>query len=548
MTRRLIVAALGATLALGGLTAAPARAATWPAPVVVAGPEPTFSYRYDPQTVVSPDGTTVASWADTGALDSIMVAEHPAGGTWSTPVPVAPANVWGNRLAVGPDGTLAIVYQNVVAGKVVVGAVVRPAGAAWSSPTTLSDPTKSANTPQVAIGAGTVTAVWTQGSGAASQVLVNSRGLAAADTWGATPVTLVDAGVSGADVAASPAGTLVTWLLSSDPTDSYAASTVRASFRGPTGPWSAPVSLSDSTRRVPTAEAAVGAGGTLAVAWESRLPTTAGYYTSARTMAAIQPPGGAWGAATVLSDPDIEGRYPHVGVGPDGSTTVVWESYDGATEKVATRTHRAGAWEPEVDLTGSVEAESAPQLAIAPDGTAVVELSNLESGVGVAIRPPGSAWRPTDFIAPAAQAGYTRSLAVGSDTVAVVWTYGNDDVLVAVVADHLLPLPPLPPGSAETGTISGPGKVKKGKKASFSFAGTPASVSFECRVDQTRHQQTGMKGKPGHKPVPWRSCGSPVQVKTKKLKAGHHTLYVRAVLSGVPDPTPSTKRFRVTSR
>ena len=143
MSRRLLVAALGAALALSGLTAAPARAATWPAPVQVAGP----------QTVVTPNGTTVASWADTGALNSVMVAEHPAGGAWSTPVPVAPANVWGNRLAVGPDGTLAIVYQNVVAGKIVVGAVVRPAGGSWSAPQVLSDPTKTSYGPQVAVGA-----------------------------------------------------------------------------------------------------------------------------------------------------------------------------------------------------------------------------------------------------------------------------------------------------------------------------------------------------------------------------------------------------------
>jgi hypothetical protein len=551
MSRRLLVAALvaplGAALALTGLTTAPARAVTWPEPAVVAGPQPAFSYRYDPQTVVTPDGTTVASWADTGSLDSVMVAEHPAGGSWSTPVPVAPANVWGNRLAVGPDGTLAIVYQNVVAGKVVVGAVVRPAGGSWSSPTTLSDPTKTANSPHVAIGAGTVTAVWVQDSGAASRVLVNSRPVGAAGTWGSA-VTFVDAGVSGADVAAGPAGTIVTWLKLSDPADFYAANTLRSSFHGTTGSWSAPVSVSDSTRRVQVAEPAAGADGTLAVAWESRLPTTAGYYTSARTMAAIQPPGGAWGAPALLSDPDIEGRYPHVGVGADGTTTVVWESYDGANTKVATRLHRSGSWQPEEVLTQSVDSESGPQLALGPDGTAVVTFADLENGMGVAIRPPGSAWRPTDFFATPAQTGYYRSVGVGAGTVAFVWISGDDDVLLAVVADHLLPLPPLPPPSspsAETGKVTGPAKVDKGKKASYSFTGTPGSVTFECRVDTTRHQQTGAKGKQGKKPVPWRTCQSPVKVKTKRLTLGKHTLYVRAVLAGVPDPTPSTKRFKV---
>lgn len=545
MSRRLLVAVLGAALALTGLTTAPAQAATWPAPVEVAGAEPAFSYRYDLQTVVTPDGTTVASWADTGALNSVMVAEHPVGGAWSTPVPVAPANVWGNRLAVGPDGTLAIVFQNVVAGKIIVGAVVRPAGGSWGAPETLSDTTMTANSPQVAVGPDGVTAVWVQGTGATSKALVNTRTLGGAGTWGSA-VTFVDAGVSGIDVAASPAGTLVTWVLSSDPSDSYAASTVRASFHGTTGSWLAPVSLSESGRRVQVAEPAVGANGTLAVAWESRLPTTAGYYTSARTLAAIQAPGGAWGTQSLLSDPDIEGTGPHVGVGPDGTTTVVWTSYDGATEKVATRTHRGGSWDPQTDLTQSIDSESGPQLAISPDGTAVVEFSNLAHGIGVAIRPPSGGWRQTDFIAPAAQADYDRALAVGGGTVAVVWTYGNDDIVLAVVADHLLPLPPLPQPTAETGPITGKAKIEKGKKASYAFTGTPGSVTFQCRVDKTRHQQTGATGKNGKKPVPWRACHSPVKVKTKKLKHGKHTLYVRAVLAGVPDPTPSTKTFKVT--
>jgi hypothetical protein len=320
MSRRPLVAALvsalGAALALTGLTTAPALAATWPAPVVVAGAEPAFSYRYDPQTVVTPDGTTVASWADTGGLDSVMVTEHPVGGAWSTPVAVAPANVWGNQLAVGPDGTLAIVYQNVVAGKIVVGAVVRPPGGSWGAPVTLSDTTKTATNPHVAVGAGLITAVWVEGTTTAtSKPMVNTRPVGAAGTWGSA-ITFVDTGVTGIDVAASAAGTLVTWVLLSDPSDSYAASTVRASFHGTTGSWLAPVSVSETGRRTQVAEPAIGADGTLAVAWESRLPTTAGYYTSARTLAAIRPPGGGWGTQSLLSDPDIEGRSPHVGVGP----------------------------------------------------------------------------------------------------------------------------------------------------------------------------------------------------------------------------------------
>jgi hypothetical protein len=182
---------------------------------------------------------------------------------------------------------------------------------------------------------------------------------------------------------------------------------------------------------------------------------------------------------------------------------------------------------------------------MSPDGTAVVELSNLTQGIGVAIRPAGESWRPTDFIAPAAVNGYDRALAVGGGTVAVLWTHGDDYELMAVVADNLLPLPPLPRPTAETGKIAGPKKIEKGEKASYAFTGTPASATFECRVDKTRRQQTGVTGPKGKKPVPWRACHSPTQVKTKKLKLGRHTLYVRAVLAGAPDTTPSAKRFKV---
>jgi hypothetical protein len=547
MARRLLVSALGAALALSGLAAAPARAATWPAPVEVAGPQPTFSYRYDPQTVVTPDGTAIASWVDTGALDSVMVAEHPAGGTWSTPVPVASANIGGNRLAVGPDGTLAIVYQTVVAGKVVVGAVVRPAGETWGSPETLSDNATTAGSPQVAVGAGQVTAVFVQGSGAAAQPVARMRPLGAVGAW-TPPQTFADTGVGGVDVAAGTPGTLVTWVLSSDPGGSYPASTVRSSFLPSAGLWETPVSVSAGDRRVSTAEPAVGDDGTLAVTWESRLPGLDGYYNSARVLAAVRPPGGSWGSEGTLSDPSIEGRYPRIGVGPDGATTVVWESYDGATKKVVTRLHRAGSWSTEDVLTESVASQSDPRLAVGADGTAVVEFTDLEDGIGVAIRPPGAGWRPTDFVAPAAQDGYARALAVGAGTVAVLWIYPSDYSVLAVVADDLLPLPPLPPPpspSAETGPVSGPAKVAKGKRAAYSFTGSPGSVTFQCRVDTTKHQQTGAKGKKGRKPIPWKSCDSPVEVRTKKLKLGKHTLYVRAVLAGVPDPTPSTKLFKV---
>ena len=140
---------------------------------------------------------------------------------------------------------------------------------------------------------------------------------------------------------------------------------MRTSFHGTTGSWLAPVSVSESGRRVQVAEPADRhrrhAGRRLGVAAADHrgllhLGSHPGRDPAARRRL---------GREALLSDPAIEGRCPHIGVGPDGATTVVWESYDGATYKVATRVHRGGSWEPQTDLTQSIDSESIPQLAIA---------------------------------------------------------------------------------------------------------------------------------------------------------------------------------------
>ena len=75
-------------------------AATWPSPVVVAPAAPSFYYRYDPQTVVLPDGTTLAAWytydgATAHVDDGLWVAEHPVGGGWGTPTKIVGGGMYG---------------------------------------------------------------------------------------------------------------------------------------------------------------------------------------------------------------------------------------------------------------------------------------------------------------------------------------------------------------------------------------------------------------------------------------------------------------------
>jgi streptogramin lyase len=91
----------------------------------------------------------------------------------------------------------------------------------------------------------------------------------------------------------------------------------------------------------------------------------------------------------------------------------------------------------------------------------------------------------------------------------------------------------------ETKISKGPKKTvkTKGKKAkvTFKFSSSAAGSSFECALVKTK------KGKKQPKPK-FKGCKSP---KTYKLKPGKYRFSVRAVLSGVADPSPATKTFKV---
>jgi hypothetical protein len=111
--------------------------------------------------------------------------------------------------------------------------------------------------------------------------------------------------------------------------------------------------------------------------------------------------------------------------------------------------------------------------------------------------------------------------------------------------------PPVKPGGGgggggtapETTISKGPkGKVKtkhKRAKVKFTFGSSAAGATFECAMTRAKSK----KGKAGKSAAPlFSACKSP---KTYQLKPGKYTFSVRAVSSGVTDPTPATRKFRV---
>jgi Ca2+-binding RTX toxin-like protein len=115
----------------------------------------------------------------------------------------------------------------------------------------------------------------------------------------------------------------------------------------------------------------------------------------------------------------------------------------------------------------------------------------------------------------------------GTDTVVA-------DAVDAVVGCETVQLPPVvtpPPVVPQTSRIKGKKTYAKPVVAKFGFSSPTAGATFQCKLDKGR----------------WKACTSRHKVKTAKLKVGKHKLQVRAVLAGVADPTPSVKKFKVTT-
>lgn len=87
----------------------------------------------------------------------------------------------------------------------------------------------------------------------------------------------------------------------------------------------------------------------------------------------------------------------------------------------------------------------------------------------------------------------------------------------------------------ETRLDSGPKRRTKKKKATFEFSSPAVGATFECSVDGRAPKGAGA----------FVACSSPLTVRVRK---GRHDFQVRAVLGGVPDPTPAEQAWRVKKR
>jgi Bacterial Ig-like domain len=117
-------------------------------------------------------------------------------------------------------------------------------------------------------------------------------------------------------------------------------------------------------------------------------------------------------------------------------------------------------------------------------------------------------------------------LGAGSHTFRVQATDAAGNSAVATRSFTVeIPQPPAPPDTAIT---KGPKKKTTKRRPKFKFTSTQAGSTFQCKVDKGQFAR----------------CTSPF--KPPKLGLGKHVLKIRAIgPTGVADPSPATKKFKV---
>ena len=363
---------------------------------------------YLPRVAVAPDGTTTAVWYRNNPPDRNFVVQastRPPGGTFGPPVDLSATDhdAYSPQVAVAPDGTTTAVWygRNGADITFVVQASTRPPGGTFGPPVDLSASDQNAFGPQVAAAPdGTTTSIWSRNG----PVQASTR--PPGGTFG-PPVDLSasDPGQNATlpQVTIAPNGTTTAVWRRSDP--SYTNQIVQASTRPPGGTFGPPVDLSAPSKDVGGPQVAVARDGTATAIWYRSNGKNVVVQYSAR------PPGRRFGAPINLSALGQNALDPQVAVAPDGTTTAIWfrtwpteyPSAPSAMDTVVQASTRlpGGRFGSPITLSAPglnysvVGRATAPQVAVAPDGTATAVWNRADDRTTTMVQAAFTASPPT---------------------------------------------------------------------------------------------------------------------------------------------------------
>lgn len=333
---------------------------------------------FDPQVAVDGKGNSVYVWIWYGGnlcagapCQRIQTRTRSAAGVLSPTYWITTQGQQANdpQVAVNANGDAAIVWQT----NHQIQTRLRPAAATFFNPSATLSPPGPADKPQVAVDPnGNAVYVWQHFDGTHERI--QTRTLSLTGTRGTT-LTLSPAGqdAENAQVALDAHGNAVFAWESSDGTTQRIQARTRsaAGTLGPTQTLVAGQYASD-------VHLAVDPAGDAVFAWQGYDGTVSRIQTRARSAT------GVLGPTHTLSAPGQNAYQPRVGIDSGGNAVLLWQRFDGTTNRVQIRARSAAdVLSSTQTLTGTGTTTGVrAQLAVDPHGNAVVVWENR---VGTAV-------------------------------------------------------------------------------------------------------------------------------------------------------------------
>jgi hypothetical protein len=312
-----------------------------------------------------------------------------------------------------------------VAGTVSAGASVE----GWSPPTNISNSGGESKRPAVAVGVdGALHVVWEDQSPGNWEVLYASK--EAGGDW--SPPSNVSNNPGGSfrpAVAVGPDGSVhVAWH-----DDTFGNYEILYATKPPGGEWSTPTNISNSSGWSYWPSIAVGADGSVYVAWHDDTPG------NWEVMSASRAPDGPWSPATNLSESAGTSFIPKLFPESDGSINAVWQDNTSRSWDIFSASRPPGGpWSAAVNISSS-DGDSAPFAAAqSADGSLRVVWREAASGglrLLSATKSPGGPWSsPEDVSGPVGGSGPFLVGTGKDEALYLLWddlTLGNQEVFFA---------------------------------------------------------------------------------------------------------------------
>jgi hypothetical protein len=480
--------AIGSSLFAGGPVSLPKLTKVPPPPAAAndaARPEdlsPAAEMVSGADVAVAPDGAATIVWSARGGSEWSVFARRVSAAGTRGPVrqlSAAGGDALAPQVAVAPDGTAVVAWVRWDGANFrVQERRLAPDGTPEEATRTLSGEGRDAAAPQVDVAPdGEATVAWQRRDG--FHYLVQVRQVAPNGTSESPAQRLSEAGGDAVEprVAVADDGTATVVWSRFDGEDSI-VQTRRVESNGTLEEASEGLSLAGESAIQP--RVGVGPDGTATVVWNRY--DGANWVIQGRRMTAAGSPAGV---AVNLSATGRNAAEPQLALSPAGAATVVWDRFDGTSFIVqARRLDPAGnlGLGP-LNLSASGRDAADPQVATSPQGTATVLWSRFDGSSWLVQRrdidAAGAMGATTTLSATGRSAG-DPALAWGEDgTLAMSWRRfaGSGDVVQANSIPKPEPPPPPPPPPPPSSGSGGDGQAS-GSAGSGKAAGSGGSAAL----------------------------------------------------------------------